>query len=210
MTPWRFYDPATGLFRRIKVAGSWNNVSAMVPEGAVPIVGAFDPLSQRVAVETPRPPDAPDDWMPPVVDYVPPAPADTALATYSWDAGIKRWVSTPTLIAVKKDAIQRMAQGWNAERAAGMDVGSVRVPTDAAAWTRYLAIKAMAADAGWVDIPIPLADGETFELLTAAKATALWAALKSFERSLLAKLRDRVEAVKACATKEEVEAITWD
>lgn len=40
-----------------------------------------------------------------VVDYVPSAPADTALATYAWDTGTKRWVGTPTLLAIQQSHI---------------------------------------------------------------------------------------------------------
>lgn len=101
-----------------------------------------------------------------------------------------------------------LTAAWSAELAAGVTVGSKVAPSDAAAWTRYLALKAMAEDADWVDIPIPLLDG-TFELMTKAKAGALWAALKTLERTLLDKLKTKVEAVQAAATVEEVEAITW-
>lgn len=113
-----------------------------------------------------------------------------------------------TLAGAKIRARQRMAAAWDTARAAGVLVGTKTAPTDAASWTRYLVIKQMAADSGWVDTPILLSDG-TFELLTQAKAAALWTALKTLERDLLVRLRDRVEAINAATTIPEVEAVAW-
>jgi hypothetical protein len=120
--------------------------------------------------------------------------------------------SSPTkdIKVVRSRKHQELAAAWNAERTAGVTLGGKTAPTDADSWTRYLALKTMVEDAGtWIDVPIPLADG-TFELLTPAKARALWDALKSLERTLLVKLRDKIDAVQAAATVEEIDAISWD
>lgn len=117
-------------------------------------------------------------------------------------------VDPRTLAEVKADKRRAMAAAFEAARAAGVTLGTKTAPTDSAAWTRYLAIKAMAGDAGWVDVPIPLADG-TFELLTPAKAATLWTALRDMERTLLARLRDRIESINAATTATEVAAVTW-
>jgi hypothetical protein len=93
--------------------------------------------------------------------------------------------------------------------AAGVSVGGKVAPTDAAAWVDYLTLILMAQEAGWVDTPIELADG-SFELLTQAKASALWAALKTLRRTQTAKLRDKVSLVNAAATREDVDAISWE
>ena len=210
---WHFYNLADGLFARHYFDGK-SKPNAV--DGFALIPGEFDPLSQRVDITaTPPPPvfdelgnDISPPWYPPVIDYQPPAPQDDQWQTWAWDANTKRWVSTPTLLAHKRTARQRMAQAWNTAKAQGVTVGGKTAPTDADSWTRYLAIKEMAADGGWVDVPIPLADG-TFELLTQAKAATLWGALKTMERTLLARLRDRVEAINAATTQAEVEAVTW-
>lgn len=122
--------------------------------------------------------------------------------------GVVVWVDNRTLAEVKAAARQRMASAWFAAKADGVTLGTKTAPTDPDSWTRYLAIKLMAADGGWVDMPIPLKDG-SFELLTQAKAATLWTALKAMERALLAQLRDRVDAINAATTIPDVEAIVW-
>lgn len=208
MNIWRFYDPATGMLLPRRVICPASQLAWNTPAGTAPYRGDADPLSQRVDVAAVPPTDAPDDWQPPLIDYQPPAPADDQWQTWSWDAGTKRWVSTPTLAAIKRDAKQAMAMAWDEARRAGVTVGGKLAPTDADSWTRYLAIKAMAGDGGWIDVPIPLTDG-TFELLTLTKATALWTALKDMERTLLARLRDRVQAIDAAADAAAVAAVVW-
>jgi hypothetical protein len=139
-------------------------------------------------------------------DFVPIPPA--AYDYERFDYATKTWIDPRTLADAKAAARQRMAAAWNEARTAGVTIAGKVAPTDADSWTRYLAIKAMAADGGWIDVPIPLADG-TFELLTQAKLATLWSSLKSMERSLLEQLRDRADAIAAATTKEEVDAITW-
>lgn len=214
MTWWSFYRADTGAISSRAYFG--NEAAQNAPPEWVPIPGRFDHLSQRVDITAVPPPPVFDElgndisppWYPPVIDYQPPAPANDQWQTWAWDAAIKRWVPSPTLAAVKRAAKQRMAAAFNEARAAGVTIGGKVAPTDADSWTRYLAINAMAGDGGWLDVPIPLADG-SFELLTQAKAATLWTALKAMERTLLAQLRGRVEAIAAATTKAEVDAVTW-
>jgi len=217
MNTWRFYNVNTGVFLPRLFTGSASTAAINTPTDCALIpADGIDPMCQCVDVSV-LPPDPvfneqgqdiSPPWYPPVIDYIPPAPADDAMQTWAWDAGIKRWVSTPTLAAHKKEARQRIAAAWNEARAAGVTLGTKTAPTDADSWTRYLAIKEMAADGGWVDVPIPLADG-SFELMTQAKMVTLWGALKSMERTLLARLRDRIESINAATTQAEVEAVVW-
>jgi hypothetical protein len=213
---WRFYDLSTGIMRPRRFTGNAELAALNTPPNCAAIPGDFDHLCQCVdiSVQPPAPVfdsqgnDISPPWYPPVIDYVPPQPAADKWNTWAWDVDTKRWVAVPTLASIKRDARQRMAAKWDEARSAGVVIGGKTAPTDADAWTRYLAIKAMSAEAGWVDVPIPLADG-SFELLTQAKAAALWTALKSMERTLLAQLRDRVQAIDAAATAEEVSAVVW-
>jgi hypothetical protein len=213
---WRFYDLTTGIIRPRVFTGSKDMATLNVPQGLGMLPGDFDHLSQRVDISVQPPPPVLDEfgnpigppWYPPVVDYQPPAPADDQWQTWAWDAAIKRWVSTPTLLAHKRSARQRMTEAWNAAKAAGVTFGTKTAPTDADSWTRYLAIKEMAADGGWIDVPIPLADG-SFELMTQAKMVTLWGALKDMERALLTRLRDRVQSINAATTQAQVEAVVW-
>lgn len=216
MINWHFYDQATGVMLGRRLICPSSQLPGNTPSGYLPIPGDFDHLSQRVDITAQPPPpvfdaqgnDISPEWWPPVIDYQPPAPAADQWQTWAWDAVTKRWVSVPTLSAHKRAARQRMAEAWTAARQAGVSIGGKVAPTDADSWTRYLAIKAMSGDGGWVDVPIPLADG-TFELLTAAKFATFWTALKDMERTLLIRLRDRGEAIRTAATQAEVEAVTW-
>lgn len=125
-------------------------------------------------------------------------------------AGAAETIEADSLDAAKAAKRAELSGAWLRATRAGVTIGGKVAPTDPGSWTRYLALKAMAEDTGtWIDVPIPLADG-SFELMTKAKAVALWAALKGLERALLAKLRDKIEAVQAAATVAEIEAITWD
>lgn len=214
---WRFYDPATGVMLGHYLTCDDDQVEINTPVGYKPIPGGFDHLSQKVDITAAPPPpvidpvtgiDISPPWYPPVIDYIPPQPANDQWRTWAWDATIKRWVSVPTLLAHKRNAKQRMADEWNKARQAGVTIGGKVAPTDADSWTRYLAIKAMAGDGGWIDVPIPLMDG-SFHLLTQAQAGQLWTALKQMERDLLGRLRDRVDAINAATTQAQVEAVTW-
>lgn len=188
MPTWRFYDLASGVMLSTRLRCERSQVAANTPAGHAAIAGDYDPLTQRVDVSVPRPVDAGDDWQPPVVPWQPPPRA---------------------LEDVKRDARQRMARAYEEARAAGVTLGGKTAPTHADAWTRYLVIRQMADElVGWQDVPIPLADG-TFELLTLAKAQALWAALKDMERTLLMRLRDRVQAINTAATAADVDAVVW-
>lgn len=94
-TTWCFFDATTGLFapgRMTCAAGP--NLVANTPAGHIAIAGLYDHLSQKVDIEA-------GGASPVVIDYQPTAPADDALQTWAWDAGIKRWVATPTLAANK-------------------------------------------------------------------------------------------------------------
>lgn len=90
---WSFYDAATGTFSRGRIVCSPAQLAANTPHGCVPIAGAFDPLSQRVDIGTGQ-----------VVDYQPPAPTDDDLRTWAWNADTRRWVASPTELAVANAA----------------------------------------------------------------------------------------------------------
>lgn len=89
---WSFYDDVTGLFSASRVTCSDADLAANTPAGHTALEGVYDRLSQMVDIE-----GASQE----VVDYIPDAPADDSLQTWSWDTGTKRWVATPTLLANK-------------------------------------------------------------------------------------------------------------
>ena len=51
------------------------------------------------------------------MDYQPPAPADDELRTWAWDKEARRWVSQPTLAALKLAQTAAIAQALAAEDA---------------------------------------------------------------------------------------------
>lgn len=97
------YWTETGIFtgESIVCESDWIDVELANRPGRAAYVGEVDHLSQRI-----------DTASGALIDYVPPAPADTADLSYSWNASAKRWVGVETLPARKRraaDAIDREA-----------------------------------------------------------------------------------------------------
>nr|WP_316642890.1 hypothetical protein [uncultured Roseateles sp.] len=90
-------DATSGAILRL---GTWDDedLASMAGEGEVVVqVDAavpVDPVSQVYDFETEA-----------LVDVIPSAPPDDEWATWSWDAVLGRYVATPTLAALKRDAI---------------------------------------------------------------------------------------------------------
>lgn len=97
-----FYEASTGIFHTGHVSlpadrdGLCLDLIANTPPGHVAFEGRVDHLSQRYDVGTGS-----------VVDYQPPAPPADDESTWSWDADVKRWQSSPTLGRIKR---QRVAE----------------------------------------------------------------------------------------------------
>lgn len=173
------------------------------------IVTAANDVTRILRDEPQEPALGPGEAQAIAVDAMPTIPLRPPGATgLRFADGALTWFDSRTLPEVKTDRRQAMARAWAEARVAGVAIGDKVAPTDAEAWMRYLAIKAMAGDGAWLDMPIPLADG-SFELLTQAKWGALWTALKTLERSLLVRLRDRIEAINSAATVAEAQAVQW-
>lgn len=85
-----FYNQSTGHFSSQQVFCPEDQLAANTPEGFTAIEGDYDYLSKKVNLTTLE-----------VEEWVPPAPADTELETWSWDTEILRWVGSPTLQAKK-------------------------------------------------------------------------------------------------------------
>lgn len=97
MKTYSFYALATGAFTgsHITCPDEWLGENTPADCGA--IEGRHDPLCRRVNLAT-------DD----VEAYVPDAPADTALETWSWNPAIERWESTPTLASLRAARIDEV------------------------------------------------------------------------------------------------------
>lgn len=82
-----FYRTDTGMLTGDSYVGG--DLEANTPDGCAAIGGVSDWQAQCVDLATTT-----------VVDWQPPAPADTDLQTWAWDATARRWLPTPTEAAV--------------------------------------------------------------------------------------------------------------
>lgn len=81
-----FYALATGIFTGQFSIDPDDSSPPTIPAGCGAYAGSvIDPYSTKLELATGL-----------VVDYQPPAPADTSFLTYAWDTASRRWVSTPT------------------------------------------------------------------------------------------------------------------
>ncbi|WP_271008639.1 hypothetical protein [Paucibacter sp. B51] len=96
------YIPATGEItgKRITTA-SQELLSINSAPGEAWLQGEVDHLGHRVEM---RPDDFGNAVVPVVVQYQPPAPADSDWVAWSWSEPLRRWVPVPTLAALKLQA----------------------------------------------------------------------------------------------------------
>lgn len=89
-----FYSLADGTFDGRGRTGADEAIEAKTPEGcgAIDAELVVDWRSQRIDLATGD-----------VVDWQPPAPADTYLTTWSWDAVARRWAPQPTTEALWRE-----------------------------------------------------------------------------------------------------------
>ncbi|MBX5462033.1 MAG: hypothetical protein IRZ28_13210 [Steroidobacteraceae bacterium] len=93
---WSAGDPTTGAISPRRVTSSDPEVIRFnTPAGCVAIEGVFDPLSQRVDLETKQ-----------VVDWQPPQPS----ADHEWNSETRRWVKRVEVIASEVKRAQARAQ----------------------------------------------------------------------------------------------------
>lgn len=84
MTTWSFYDKETGLFDGSTYGCDHDKFVEANARGRGFVEGRFDPLSQRVNVDTGK-----------VVDYIPDQPG----SDHEWDGTAKRWRLNPEVQA---------------------------------------------------------------------------------------------------------------
>lgn len=160
---WSFYRLSDGAFTGQRYSGVLDNLAANTPEGCGAIEGEYDHLSYRVDLTDP----------PVVVDYVPTKPADTATATYTWDADVRRWIAAPTLEGKRvplRVIVRRRIALWEARQhrpvrewiLASLAVRATIVPTIQAIEDRIVALRAklQAIDAATNEAELPTDLGE--------------------------------------------------
>jgi len=197
------YSPESGGFVGRVVSGTSEAIQARCERvGLLWVEGEHDHLSKRVDIATGE-----------VVDYQPPAPADDADKTWSWDDAIKRWAPTATLGAVKR--AQWAGVKAAAEQTNQSDItigGKSYTATDAARASLYqqVQIAQMAvADGLPFSVDVILADDETVVTLNANQIKAGVRALHDREERIKAKARTLRSAIFSAATSAEVVAVVW-
>jgi hypothetical protein len=129
MKDWSFYDVASGALVGRTFHGPLAYLAQNTPPGCAAVEGVHDHLSQRVDLASGA-----------VVDWQPPAPADTEFFTHAWVA--RRWVALPTPAERRRVDRQRLA-----ERIAAVEAGQARalreavLQTDPGAVARLQAIE---------------------------------------------------------------------
>lgn len=115
---WRFFRLDTGeVLSHSMLLPDAETVALNTPPGCAAVSLLIDHLSQRVHLVV-------DDFgnaVPVLVDWQPPAPPSTEWETWSWDTGRRRWISQPTLAALKREANQPLLRQLEA-----LDVSVVR------------------------------------------------------------------------------------
>jgi hypothetical protein len=196
---WSFAD-ASGALTVTTLSGPEAAAQAHAQAlGLVAIEGQYDHLSQRVDLATGQ-----------VIDYQPPAPADTALATHRWDADTRRWVAEPTLEAHRQQQWERIKSERNrAERqgtfeALGSTFDSDPTRIGGAVTAATVALSAQQP----FSVTWTLADN-TARTLDALQMVAVGLAQMAHIDGLHARARQLRAALADATTPEEVAAITW-
>lgn len=140
MNIYSFFHPASGLFADRQFRGPQWALEANTPDGLQAIPGVFDPQRQRVDLASGE-----------VVEWQPPAPADTEFTTWSWHVESRAWVASLTQAAraagARTERDRRLAAcDWVTARAADL---AEPVP---AAWSAYrAALRAVPEQPGFPD-----------------------------------------------------------
>ncbi len=178
-----FYNPATGLFtgRSALVPGADAAASVPIPDGcaAYQSTVAIDPYASRIDLVTGT-----------VVQYQPPAPANSPLVFYTWDATLQRWIGFPTALA-QQQAVESQI------------VAAVQRRLDAFAQTRNYDSILSAATYATSTVPKFAAEGQA----AVRSRDSTWSAMYA----ILAAVQSGTHAMPASYADIEAElpALTW-
>lgn len=98
-----FYSNTDGSFHFSRLSAPIDQVEGNTPPGFTAIEGDHDHLSKKVNLTTLE-----------IEEWIPPAPADTDLETWSWDTSTLRWISAPTLLSKQVDKWSQVKAARNA------------------------------------------------------------------------------------------------
>jgi hypothetical protein len=200
ISAWSFAD-AQGLFIGRVYAGSDEFLALNTPDGCTAVEGRHDPLSRRWDAEAAE-----------VVAYQPTAPADDDMQAWAWDDVTERWVSQPTLAALK---IARWSQ-VKVQRAAvefgGFAWDGSAFDSDEMSQARIIGAVQMAVLAAAAEQPFAIdwtLQDNTVRTLSGADMIAVGLALGTHVATAHTIARALRDAIEAAATAEELEAIEW-
>ncbi len=107
---WHFYRLADGILLGRSVTLDDDDqalLQANIPADCGAVAEVDDWQAQRVDLATGY-----------LIDWQPPAPADTDLQAWRWDDAARRWLAVPTLAALKATRVARLQQAIEAQEAA--------------------------------------------------------------------------------------------
>lgn len=127
MPTYSFARKVDGMFTGRQFTGPREMLELNTPSDCHAITGRCDELSQRVDLDTltvkqeidPRTGELVDVIDAQVIDYQPPAPADTVDTRHEWDESSKRWIGKPTERGLKR----RLEVHANVRREQQLDAG---------------------------------------------------------------------------------------
>jgi len=193
-----FFRLADGVFTGRQFTGRAE--FAEIRDGEDFVEGSFDHLSQRVDIETGE-----------VVDYQPPAPDATPLNTYSWDASIKRWVATPTLLSHQIVARIKIDARKTAALSVGMVRGGFRWDVDAAARAALIEYVTAIRESGTVPASIVWTDADDIDrTMTPVQFRSLVREAADFNQAAHARSRVLKSGVMAATTEAGVQTVLAD
>lgn len=143
-----------------------------------------------------------------VVDYQPPPPANDADQTWAWNATTKRWLSTPTLAALKRAKwLEIKAQAALSDQA-DITIGGSVYAADLASRTALFQAAQLATMDATVSLTWQLADGTPI-VLTLAQIKAGVRAIGARADAIRAKAITLRATGLAASTPAAVAAIVW-
>ena len=192
---WSFYNTSTGLFTDSTYHGTVEFLPFNTPPNCAAIEGAHDRLSKRIN----------DKGQ--VIEYVPLKPADTGLVTWSWDAGIKRWVTTPTLEALKHDKWEEIKGNRSSAQNASLSTPWGLFNHDESSRQAILSI-AQAGKEIKTNVKVTLADNSVTELSPGQLMELFVLSFNKIQsiRKVATKLRKQIGDARTVA---ELETVVW-
>lgn len=206
MKTWHVYTLETGRFTGQSFTGDADDIAANMPDGCEVVADVSDWQSQCVEM-TGRT----------VIDYQPPAPPSDEMQAWHWDIEVRRWVSAPTLAAIKTAAWASIKAERDRRLSAGFTVAGRHYQVNQAAMSgatlgAFMALVqggATAADyrQAWV------LSNNTVVTLTAAEMIAVGRVCKTVVSNLWATsqyLRGLIDAIDdETGTLQDVAAVVW-